>query len=160
MSGWKIFAILVTVFALILVVIGVVDNRSSNIEATPIPSQPPEVENPTNSEITDILWKWQQTAINDDSTTTPDNPDNYTLELMPDGKAAIKADCNNASSSYEIEGSNISFGPIASTRAYCGDESLDTQYLKDLEATIIYFTEEGKLFFDLQYDSGTMKFSQ
>lgn len=118
-----------------------------------------EIQDPSGNEskITNTLWMWSGATTPVDSLELPD-PENYTLTLLDDGVAQIKADCNNAQTTYEIDNGNISFGPIASTRAFCGEESLDNVFLSGLEITRIYFTENGNLFFDLQADSGTMEF--
>lgn len=58
------------------------------------------------SEIVGTTWQWeafQDTAeVND--LTVPD-PENYTLTLNEDGTASIKADCNQVTWTYELDGS-------------------------------------------------------
>jgi len=110
-------------------------------------------------ELLNTTWQW--VGFSDPATGPLEipNPENYLLDLQVDGSFLVKADCNNGSGVYTVDGSSISFvlGPF--TRAYCGDDSLDTQYLQYLEAAAIWFTESGDLYFDLKYDSGTMQFS-
>lgn len=112
------------------------------------------------SEIVGTTWQWeafQDTAeVND--LTVPD-PENYTLTLNEDGTASIKADCNQVTWTYELDGSQLTFdttGP--STLAMCAEGSLDTQYLERLGATASYVMEDGKLYLNLWADAGNLVF--
>ena len=80
--------------------------------------------------ITGIVWQW--TSVKDRVTgeeTTVPNPENYTITFNEDGTLEGKADCNNFSGTYTQEnGFAITLGPT--TMAYCGETSMDTQYLQ------------------------------
>jgi len=110
-------------------------------------------------ELLNTTWQWVGFTDPANGPLEIPNPEDYLLDLQADGSFLVKADCNNGSGVYTVDGSSISFvlGPL--TRAYCGDDSLDTQYLQNLEAAAIWFTESGDLYLDLKYDSGTMQFS-
>ncbi|NJD58571.1 MAG: META domain-containing protein, partial [Anaerolineae bacterium] len=83
---------------------------------------------PSNT-ITGIVWQWQ--SVTNQSTgekITVADPKSYTITFNDDGTFNGKADCNNISGTYSQEsGFSIKLG--ASTMAYCGEQSLDTQYL-------------------------------
>ena len=88
---------------------------------------------PTSSDsITGIVWQW--TSVTDrsngnETTTIVPSPENYTIVFNSDGTLEGKADCNSFSGTYSQEnGFTITLGP--STMAYCGDTSMDTQYLQ------------------------------
>ncbi len=83
---------------------------------------------PSNS-ITDIVWQWLSVTNQTTSeTTTVPTPRIYTITFNSDGTLEGKADCNNFSGTYSQEsGFSIKIG--ATTQAYCGDTSLDQQYL-------------------------------
>ena len=83
---------------------------------------------PTNS-ITGIVWQWLSVTNQTTSeTTTVPTPKSYTITFNADGTLEGKADCNNFSGTYSQEnGFTIKLG--ASTLIYCGDASLDQQYL-------------------------------
>ncbi len=113
-------------------------------------------------------WLWQefQDTAEQNDVTVP-NPNNYSLTLMPDGTAAIQADCNQVSWTYTLESSSdsntgsLSFNTLGpSTLAFCGEESLDQQYLAWLGNTATYVTQDGKLFLNLIADAGNMVFGQ
>ena len=40
----------------------------------------------------------------------------------------------------------------------CPPESISDQYLKELQSAVIFFFQDGNLYFDLKFDTGTMKF--
>ena len=104
-------------------------------------------------------WQWVEYQDNaDENNITVSDPQNYTLTLE-DGTASIKADCNQVSWPYTLDGNQLTFdtsGP--STLAACGDESLDTVYLNRLGGVATYMLSDGKLFLNLQFDSGNMVF--
>jgi heat shock protein HslJ len=84
---------------------------------------------PANS-IQGIVWEWKsvtnQTAKN---TTIVPNPESYTIVFNADGTLNGKADCNTFNGSYSQEnGFTIKLG--ATTMAFCGEASLDQQYLQ------------------------------
>jgi heat shock protein HslJ len=91
------------------------------------------------------------------SGTSIPNPDNYTVQFTAGGDVSVQADCNMCNGSYETEGSAISMGPIACTRAFCGPLSLFNQYTAAL-STVSSFVRRGHEL-ELTYSGGTMKFT-
>ena len=84
---------------------------------------------PANT-ITGIVWQW--VSVTNKSTgeaTSVPNPESYTITFNADGTLSGKADCNTFSGTYSQEGGfTITLG--ASSMAYCGEASLDQQYLE------------------------------
>ena len=76
-----------------------------------------------------ILWQWTSlTNHSTGETTTVSNPENYTITFNADGTLTGQADCNTFNGTYSQEnGFIITLG--AATMAYCGETSLDQQYL-------------------------------
>jgi heat shock protein HslJ len=79
--------------------------------------------------ITGIVWQWTSlTNQTTKETTTISNPENYTITFNADGTLNGLADCNTFNGTYSQEnGFTITLG--ASTKAFCGEASLDQQYL-------------------------------
>jgi len=79
--------------------------------------------------ITGVEWQWQSlTNQSANETTDVPNPSDYTITFNDDGTFEGKADCNNIAGSWSDEsGFSITVGP--STMAFCGEASLDTQYV-------------------------------
>jgi heat shock protein HslJ len=100
---------------------------AANFRVKPAASTVPTQENV--NPIQDILWQWLSvTNHSTGETTTVANPENYTIAFFADGTLAGKADCNNFTGTYSQEnGFTITLG--ASTMAFCGEASMDQQYL-------------------------------
>jgi hypothetical protein len=54
----------------------------------------------------------------------------------------------------------LEFGPFGVTRAMCPPESQSDRYLKELGRATTLFLLDGRLYLELPYDSGTLKFSR
>ncbi|MFC1710249.1 META domain-containing protein [Patescibacteria group bacterium] len=111
-----------------------------------------------DAKIKDVEWKWIQFSDPKMGNVTIKDSQNYTMILNSDGTMNVKADCNNANTTYKLDNGKITVGLMAQTLAFCPEGSLSDQFLANLQAATIYFTDDDNLYFDLQYDSGTMKF--
>ena len=103
-------------------------------------------------------WVWQGTQMSNDVKIVPDAPERYTLEFQPGGRVNVRADCNRGSGSYRLNGSSLTFGPIALTRAMCPPGSKDSEFLKGLAAVTGHLDNGGELVLTLAVDSGSMRF--
>jgi heat shock protein HslJ len=76
-----------------------------------------------------VVWQWyDMTKQSTGDVIKVPSPNNYTIIFYEDGTLEGKADCNNFSGKYtEENGLTITIG--SSTKAYCGDASLDQKYL-------------------------------
>jgi hypothetical protein len=103
---------------MVIVLIGLVSCSSGEEEAV---TQADTIEN--------IEWQWLSVTeqATGDTTEVP-NPENYTLNLYPDGTLTGMADCNSFRGTYSQEGGfSITLG--STTLAFCGEASLDQVYL-------------------------------
>lgn len=128
---------------------------------TPEPAAPQTSEEPAaDAVITDILWKWesfQDTA--GENNITVDNPDQYTLVFRADGTVTIQADCNSVSGTYTRDGSSLQIALGPSTMAFCGENSLDEQFLGKLAGAGTFVMDGDKLVINLMADSGNLVFA-
>ena len=94
-------------------------------------------EEPASSDsIQDIVWQWESVTNKpaNETTTVPD-PENYTLIFNEDETFSGTADCNKISGTYsQASGFTITVGP--STMAFCGEDSLDVQFLELLAQVV------------------------
>jgi PKD repeat protein len=120
------------------------------IGGSPAPAPTPNLVGP--------LYRWQGTLLNDGSTFTPVDPSQYTLQLFPDGTAAAQLDCNRSSGTYTINGNRLTLSFLATTLALCPPGSLSDRYLQQLNAVVSFFFQDGQLFLELMFDSGSMRF--
>lgn len=78
-------------------------------------------------------WALVRIRSMDDRVYVPSQRDAFTLRFTADGRVAVRADCNRGHGSWTSGGRHsLQLGPLATTRAYCGDESLDARFLRDL----------------------------
>lgn len=110
-------------------------------------------------ELVGPVWLWQQTLMNNGDQFTPDNPGNYTVQFMADGTVSVQADCNQVNGTYTLDGNALTIALGPSTLAACPEGSLGDQFVANLSGAAIYFFQEGDLYIDLMFDSGTMRFS-
>jgi heat shock protein HslJ len=111
------------------------------------------------SEIVGVIWEWERfidtAGIN--NITVP-YPSSYRLELHPDGRFDLKADCNLASGNYTLESSSLSleFGPM--TLAECEQGSLYNDYLSRLEYVVTFVHQDDQLYLNMWADGGDLVF--
>ena len=103
-------------------------------------------------------WRWVGYQGMDDSTLEVDDPSKYTLTFRVDGVQA-QVDCNRANGSFDLDGSSLTFGPLAMTRMACPPESLGDRYAAYLNAVRSYVIEDGHLFLSLMADGGILEFA-
>ena len=102
-------------------------------------------------------WEWEAMTTPAGTITVPD-PEHYTLELGPEGKATARFDCNRGAGAYRITPGTLTFGPLASTRMACPPPSLGDRYGLELTRVTSFFVESGRLYLDLTDNGGTMRF--
>jgi heat shock protein HslJ len=109
---------------------------------------------------------WVLTAITEqqpriDHVVEPANLGRYAITFVNDGTAAIKADCNQVTATYETTpGGGLEIVPGASTMAMCPDDSLAQQFVGALSLAssynvhgntlTMYLGNEGHMDFRLQ----------
>ncbi len=108
-------------------------------------------------------WELVSIASMDDAqgTTRTANPADYTLTLASDGRAQWKLDCNRAVSSWQATAAasdgtsgQMSFGPVAGTRALCAPPQLDERVVRAMPYVRSYLLKDGKLYLSLMADGG------
>jgi uncharacterized lipoprotein YbaY/heat shock protein HslJ len=114
-----------------------------------------------STDIVGIVWNWQgfQDTAEKNDIVVP-NPDNYRLELLPDGTFAANADCNLVSGSYTLAGSSLSLQPGPTTLAECGPTSLYNEYTALLGQVVTYVRDGDNMYLNLIADAGNMKFGK
>jgi len=102
-------------------------------------------------------WQWVSTITPVEKIAVA-NPERYTIILTDEGKLQARFDCNRGGGEFKISPGKLSFGPPISTRMACPEDSLDGFFMRDLQRVVSFFVENGMLYLELPYDSGTMKF--
>jgi heat shock protein HslJ len=107
--------------------------------------------------VLDKTWQWESTITPVEKITVSE-PERYSIFLKADGKAQIRFDCNRGGGEFKISPGKLSFGPLMSTRMACPPDTLDGPFMRDLQRVASFFVQNGLLYLELPYDSGTMKF--
>jgi heat shock protein HslJ len=128
---------------LVLAACGVAVTAPPNT-ATPLPSTPTQFVPPAttqpdpsampNNSLTGS--KWQLTSINGTPVPAPTTSKTVTLEFGSDGQINGSGGCNSFGGTYTTQGDSLSFGPIASTKMACVDETAmqqENQYFQILQ---------------------------
>jgi heat shock protein HslJ len=114
-------------------------------------------ESPTNpSDLRDVTWRLEAMEPTGAPVIGVSNPDRYTLRLDANGRASVRSDCNSCSGTYTLDGVTLRFGPLACTRAFCGNDSLDTPFTTALGNARSAFASEGLL--TVRADNAVLKF--
>lgn len=103
-------------------------------------------------------WRLVRIQSMDDTVYLPDDRDAYTLKLAPDGKLAVRADCNRGKGTWEREGSSgLRFGPLALTKVLCPPQSLHDRFVSDLSYVRSFVLRDGKLFLATMADGAILE---
>ena len=81
----------------------------------------------------------------------------FTIEFQDGGRVAVRADCNSCTGTYELSGSQFTIRPLACTRAFCGNESLDTLFLQTLSEARSVRRESSEL--TIRSENVTLRFT-
>ncbi|MGH2531349.1 MAG: META domain-containing protein [Thermomicrobiales bacterium] len=104
-----------------------------------------------------VVWHLAAITAADGSEQIPDDPDKYTIQFLPEGVAAIVADCNVGSGAYTVEGASLDIANIISTLVACPPESISDDYLRYLDEAVSFSYEEDALVLALP-DAGPLRF--
>jgi heat shock protein HslJ len=110
-------------------------------------------------EIVGTVWGWTPFLEANDNEILVDDPENYTIEFMPDGAVQIKADCNSVGGSYTVNGSQLTIELGPTTLVACPPGSLENEYLALLSDVNSYIMEGENLVLLIKYDTGSMFFA-
>jgi heat shock protein HslJ len=104
------------------------------------------------------VLKLQSLTRADATTVTISDPQMFTLEFLENNRLAVKADCNRASGSFVVNGSTLTIGPMAVTKAYCASAPLDDEFLRLLSGDTVATVSATSLV--LTSSRGALRFSR
>ena len=100
-------------------------------------------------------WKWT-TLTTATEEVTVETPASYMVTFKDDGTVNIKADCNDASGTYTLDGANVTIQVGAATPAACPGDSRSEQFLQLLGDAAQMLPINGKLYITLKTEGSTM----
>ena len=90
-------------------------------------------DSPTSpSDLTGRMWRLVSIEPASGPSTVVNDASRYWLEFISETALSARADCNTCTGSYSLSGTTVSIGPLACTRAFCGETSLDTVFMQGL----------------------------
>ena len=110
------------------------------------------------AEVVPGVLKLQSLTRADATTVTISDPQQFTLEFLENNRIAVKADCNRASGGFTLNGTTLTIGPMAVTKAYCGSASLDGEFLSLLGGETVATVSATSLV--LSSARGALRFSR
>lgn len=118
----------------------------------------PDAGTGTPNPLAGTAWRLAELQSNDDSIgiVRPPDPSKYEMTLGADGRAAFRLDCNRVNGRWESSAaSQISFTPLAMTRAACPEGSLDGRVARELAYVRSYMIEGDRLRLIMMADGGS-----
>jgi heat shock protein HslJ len=109
--------------------------------------------------LTPVVWQWTALELADGTVETPDDPAKYTIQFLPDGTYLIRADCNQGSGTYSVDGTNLTIEPAITTLIGCPPGSLDSVYLQRLGEVVSFAYDEAELVLALGDNAGVLRFA-
>ena len=106
-----------------------------------------------------VTWIWEGVQFSDDSSLMPDDATRYGVTFLPEGKLAIKADCNRGAGSWTFENPAIDLEVGALTRMACQEGSLADDFVTGVNEVSSGVFRNGRLFLALPVDGGIHAFA-
>jgi D-alanyl-D-alanine carboxypeptidase len=100
-------------------------------------------------------WKWTALTTATEEVTV-ETPASYMVTFKDDGRVDIKADCNNATGTYTLDGANVTIEVGAATLAACPGKSRSEQFLQLLGDAAQMLPLNGQLYISLKTEGSTM----
>ena len=100
---------------------------------------------PSWADITGTTWKLQSIQQSGQPRLDIQNPERLTVTFGTDQRVSVRADCNVCGGGFERTGSMLELGLMACTKAFCGVNSPDTQFLNTLGQSTTVSLVDGNL---------------
>jgi len=124
--------------------------KANVTEATPV----------INATFVNKTWRWTgMTQTMPSKEVTVSNPNQYTIFFAPNGTYAVKADCNTGTGNFTLEKTVLKISKPTLTKAYCGDRSVDRDFLDGLSRVKAFQTDStGRLILTMENPNNRMIF--
>lgn len=84
------------------------------------------------------------------------DPLRYTITFGGDGSFGGQLNCNRVSGTYESDGGKLTFGPVASTMAFCEEDNIAIPYAQALNSVLSFVIVDGRLVVTYGPDGGEL----
>lgn len=134
-------------------------SASQQTASTQSGSQQAQVVPVTEKNLVGPTWHWFVWLKGTSSAAWPvPAPEKYTISFLSNGMVSVQADCNRVAGTYIARGGTllIELGP--STMAYCGAESLDSEFLALINQVVGGALINDQLSLSLNANAGSLGF--
>jgi heat shock protein HslJ len=128
MKSRAILGVAALPFVLVLAACG--QQSEGPLSATPLPAVEGGSGQVAGQAVPALVGNWKAVRIEKtgQAAVAVADPSLLTAEFGAEGRVAARMDCNRCAGGYSATGASLSLSPMACTRAYCGADSLDTDF--------------------------------
>lgn len=105
-------------------------------------------------------WRWVSFTGPDGKRLVPQHSERYWIELQPEGRLALLADCNHGTGKWEARGAELTLQPMASTLMACPPGSLDSRFTKAIRQARSFEVQGQTLVVTLRESAGTLRLAK
>mgnify|MGYP001244529118 CR=1 FL=1 len=107
-----------------------------------------------------VRWQLREMTLPDGTALVPDAPPRYTIQLLPDGRVLVQADCNGGAGTYSRSDGALAFHDLVTTLIGCGPASIGAEFTEVLgRVNTFWITTEASDHLVLHtVDGGTLHF--
>ena len=106
-----------------------------------------------------ISWQLVKYQGGGGAILVPDDKTKYTVAFANNGNVNVRFDCNRGRGVWILNGPNqLSFGPLALSRATCPPGSLHDQLVRQWPFIRSYVVQGGQLYLSLMANGGSYQF--
>jgi heat shock protein HslJ len=105
-------------------------------------------------------WQMTRAVHGNDAPVVPKDPSHYTVQFVEDGTLLLLADCNHGHGSFTADPPRVHIGPAAVSSMMCPPGSLDTIFLRGLNAAATFEINDGELHLTTKDGTTTLTFDR
>ena len=115
---------------------------------------------PSRGPLEGTRWRWVSFTGPDGRKLVPRHPERYWIELQPEGRLALLADCNHGTGKWEAKGAELALQPMASTLMACPPGSLDSRFTQLIRQSKSYQVQGRTLVVTLRESAGVLRLAR
>lgn len=126
--------------------------------ATPVPPTATPVPAPDLSGLPAGVWQMVRIEYPSGKVLTIEQPQNYTVQFVGNGRVQIMADCNGGNGTVAAAEQKLTFGALVTTKMACPPGSHDQVFLSGLQNAAAYVLNGDEFIISQAFDGGEMVF--
>lgn len=131
--------------------------KTPTATATPTPVPPPTPV-PDLAGLPAGIWQLVRIEYPSGKVLTIEQPQNYTVQFLGNGRMQIKADCNGGSGTVDVQSDKLTIGALVTTKMACPSGSHDQVFLSSLQNAAAYMMDGEEFIVSQAFDGGEMVF--